>query len=168
MVAYLLDTGMQTMITGRGNLEVKAVNAIFLDFLRRNEVCFIWNRGQASPRESMAAYLLDTGMQTMITGRGNLGVKAVSAIFLDFLRRGMRPGYYAEGEGEIDAGYGPFSLARILFIITSASPGGCRCLKQPPAHAFGLHLTCGYKSKSDLWDAARMDGIPLKTDFSRK
>ncbi len=47
-------------------------------------------------------YLLDTGMKTVLTGRGDLGAKAENAIFMDFLRRGMRPGYYAEGEGEVD------------------------------------------------------------------
>jgi len=48
------------------------------------------------------AYLLDTGMKTVLTGQGDLGAKAENAIFMDFVRRDMRPGYYAEGEGEVD------------------------------------------------------------------
>jgi len=48
------------------------------------------------------AYMLDTGVKTVFTGRGDLGAKAENAVFMDLLRRGAQPAYYAEGEGEVD------------------------------------------------------------------
>ncbi len=36
---YLLDTGFKTLVTGKGDLGAKAENAVFLHFLRENEIC---------------------------------------------------------------------------------------------------------------------------------
>jgi len=47
-------------------------------------------------------YLLDTGIKTMLTGRGDLGAKAETAVFVDFVRRGVSCGYYAESQREVD------------------------------------------------------------------
>jgi len=53
-------------------------------------------------------YLLDTGFKTLLTGTGDLGAKAETAVFADFVRRADAPdankslGYYAESEREVD------------------------------------------------------------------
>lgn len=47
-------------------------------------------------------YLQDTGLKTLLTGKGDLGAKAETAVFMDFVRRGVSCGYYAESEREVD------------------------------------------------------------------
>ena len=47
-------------------------------------------------------YLLDTGFKTVLTGQGDLGAKAETAVFVDFLRRRTSCGYYAESQREVD------------------------------------------------------------------
>ncbi|OIN96403.1 hypothetical protein AUJ66_06375 [Candidatus Desantisbacteria bacterium CG1_02_38_46] len=47
-------------------------------------------------------YFLDTGFQSLLTGRLNLGAKAENTVFLHFLRKGKYCGYFAESEKEID------------------------------------------------------------------
>jgi predicted AAA+ superfamily ATPase len=47
-------------------------------------------------------YLLDSGLKSLLTGRGDLGAKAEMAVFADFVRRGTSCGYYAESEREVD------------------------------------------------------------------
>jgi len=53
-------------------------------------------------------YLLDTGMKTLFTGRGDLGAKAENSVFLHFLRNKKPCGYYAESEREVDFVVGDF------------------------------------------------------------
>ena len=48
------------------------------------------------------AYLLDTGLKTLITGQADLGAKAENAVFLHFLRKNNLCGYYAKDRKEID------------------------------------------------------------------
>ncbi len=52
-------------------------------------------------------YLLDTGVKSLFTGAGDLGAKAETAVFGDFLQRGLSCGYYAEQEREVDFASGP-------------------------------------------------------------
>ncbi len=52
-------------------------------------------------------YLLDTGVKAVFTGAGDLGAKAETAVFGDFLRRGVSCGYYAESQREMDFVSGP-------------------------------------------------------------
>jgi predicted AAA+ superfamily ATPase len=47
-------------------------------------------------------YLLDTGLKSVLTGKGDLGAKAEAVVFADFVRRGFPCGYYAESEREVD------------------------------------------------------------------
>lgn len=47
-------------------------------------------------------YFVDTGFKSLLTGSGDLGAKAEDAVFVDFLRRGVTPGYYAESQREVD------------------------------------------------------------------
>jgi predicted AAA+ superfamily ATPase len=47
-------------------------------------------------------YLLDSGFKTVLTGEGDLGAKAETAVFVDFVRRGASCGYYAESQREVD------------------------------------------------------------------
>jgi len=53
-------------------------------------------------------YLLDTGFKSLLTGKGDLGANAETAVFADFVRREDAPGankslgYYAESEREVD------------------------------------------------------------------
>lgn len=52
-------------------------------------------------------YLQDTGFKSLLTGKGDLGAKAETAVFMDFVRRGIPCGYYAESEREVDFVSGP-------------------------------------------------------------
>lgn len=52
-------------------------------------------------------YFLDTGLKSLLTGKGDLGAKAEQAVFVDLLQRGARPGYYAESKREVDFVSGP-------------------------------------------------------------
>jgi predicted AAA+ superfamily ATPase len=58
-------------------------------------------------------YLLDTGFKTLLTGSGDLGAKAETAVFVDFVRRAEAAkghkslGYYAESDREVDFVFGP-------------------------------------------------------------
>ena len=60
-------------------------------------------------------YLLDTGFKSLLTGKGDLGAKAETAVFVDFVRRGVSAGggqvlgYYAESEREMDFVFGSHS-----------------------------------------------------------
>jgi hypothetical protein len=54
-------------------------------------------------------YFLDTGFKSLLTGKGDLGAKAETAVFVDFVRRGIPCGYYAESEREVDFVSGPRS-----------------------------------------------------------
>jgi len=51
-------------------------------------------------------YLLDTGIKAVLTGRGDLGAKAETAVFADSVRRGVSCGYYAESQREVDFVFG--------------------------------------------------------------
>lgn len=53
-------------------------------------------------------YLLDTGIKTLLTGKGDSGAKAENAVFLHFLRNKKSCGYYAESEREVDFITGSF------------------------------------------------------------
>lgn len=55
-------------------------------------------------------YLLDTGFKSLLTGKGDLGAKAETAVFGDFVRRGVSCGYYAESEREVDFVSGSHAL----------------------------------------------------------
>lgn len=57
-------------------------------------------------------YLYDTGIKTLLTGKGDLGVKAENAIFLSFLKKGINCGYYAESEKELDFIFGNFTAPK--------------------------------------------------------
>ncbi|MBI3921734.1 MAG: ATP-binding protein [Armatimonadetes bacterium] len=47
-------------------------------------------------------YLVDTGLKTLLTGKGDLGAKAETAVFMRLLRTKQHPGYFAESEREVD------------------------------------------------------------------
>lgn len=47
-------------------------------------------------------YLLDNGMKTLLTGSGDLGVKAESAVFWKLRQKSEKLGYFYENEKEID------------------------------------------------------------------
>ncbi|HAW60292.1 MAG TPA: hypothetical protein DCW86_02320 [Actinobacteria bacterium] len=47
-------------------------------------------------------YLLDTGLKTLVTGKGDLGAKAENAVFLHFLRKNETCGYFAKHQKEVD------------------------------------------------------------------
>lgn len=50
-------------------------------------------------------YFLDTGMKTLLTGKGDLGAKAENAVFVHLRRREEKKGnwgYFAESEKEVD------------------------------------------------------------------
>lgn len=53
-------------------------------------------------------YLLDTGIKTLLTGKGDLGAKAENAVFVHFLRKNKACGYYAESQREVDFVTGDF------------------------------------------------------------
>lgn len=53
-------------------------------------------------------YLLDTGIKTLLTGKGDLGAKAENAVFLWFLKNRKSCGYYAESQKEVDFILGDF------------------------------------------------------------
>lgn len=55
-------------------------------------------------------YLLDTGFKTLLTGKGDLGAKAETAVFVDFVRRGTACGYYAESAREVDFVFGSYRV----------------------------------------------------------
>ncbi len=48
------------------------------------------------------AYLLDTGLKTLLTGEEDLGFKAENAVFVQFLRSDQEVGYFAESQKELD------------------------------------------------------------------
>lgn len=54
-------------------------------------------------------YLLDTGIKTILTGKGDLGFKAENAVFMHLLRNNQKVGYYAESERELDFVTGSFN-----------------------------------------------------------
>jgi len=47
-------------------------------------------------------YLADTGLKALLTGPGDLGAKAETAVFMHLLRKGEQTGYFAESEREVD------------------------------------------------------------------
>lgn len=47
-------------------------------------------------------YLMDTGLKTLITGRGDLGAKAESVVNMKFVRENKEVGYFADSEREVD------------------------------------------------------------------
>jgi hypothetical protein len=47
-------------------------------------------------------YFLDTGIKSLLTGKGDLGAKAENAVFMHLLRHGKEAGYFAESEREVD------------------------------------------------------------------
>lgn len=51
-------------------------------------------------------YLTDTGMKTIVTGRGDLGAKAENAVYLKLMRGGIKPGYYTRDKREVDFVFG--------------------------------------------------------------
>ncbi len=51
-------------------------------------------------------YLYDTGIKTILTGKGDLGFKVENAVFLELSKRYANIGYYAESEKECDFVYG--------------------------------------------------------------
>lgn len=53
-------------------------------------------------------YFLDTGIKSLLTGKGDLGAKAENAVFSHFLRKQESCGYYAESEREVDFVTGSF------------------------------------------------------------
>lgn len=59
-------------------------------------------------------YLYDTGIKSLLTGRGDLGVKMENAVFLSLLKQTQPCGYYAESEKEVDFVYGSFKLPRVI------------------------------------------------------
>lgn len=48
------------------------------------------------------AYLLDTGLKTLMTGQADLGAKAENSVFLYFLRKNKQCGYFVKDQREID------------------------------------------------------------------
>ncbi|PIZ16278.1 hypothetical protein COY52_07490 [Candidatus Desantisbacteria bacterium CG_4_10_14_0_8_um_filter_48_22] len=53
-------------------------------------------------------YFIDTGLQSLFTGRSSLGAKAENAVLMHFLRKGEQCGYFAESEREIDFAHGAY------------------------------------------------------------
>lgn len=58
---------------------------------------------------SKKIYFGDTGIKSVLTGKGDLGNKAENAVFLHLLREGKPCGYYAESEKEVDFVLGDFN-----------------------------------------------------------
>lgn len=54
-------------------------------------------------------YLLDTGIKTLLTGKGDLGMKAENAVLIQLLRENEKPAYWAESEREVDFIIGSFT-----------------------------------------------------------
>ncbi len=79
-------------------------------------------------------YLYDTGIKTLLTGQGDLGVKVENALLVDLLKKGISCGYYAESEREMDFVYG------------------------------GVDSPCGIEAKYDVhfdWQDRRYSGVKL-------
>ncbi len=53
-------------------------------------------------------YFYDTGIKTILTGKGDLGAKVEALTFLRLAKRYSNIGYYAESERELDFAYGSF------------------------------------------------------------
>lgn len=47
-------------------------------------------------------YLLDTGLKTLLTGRGDMGFKAENVVYISLLRNGKEPAYFSESQKEVD------------------------------------------------------------------
>jgi uncharacterized protein len=47
-------------------------------------------------------YLLDTGLKTLMTGRGDLGARAENVTFIHLVKNSQSPGYWAESGREVD------------------------------------------------------------------
>ena len=47
-------------------------------------------------------YLWDTGVKTLLTGQADKGIKVENAVFMEFKRRDIACGYFAESEKEVD------------------------------------------------------------------
>jgi hypothetical protein len=47
-------------------------------------------------------YFYDTGIKTLLTGSGDIGLKAENAVFMQLLRENIFCGYFAESEREVD------------------------------------------------------------------
>jgi len=59
-------------------------------------------------------YFLDTGLKTILTGRGDSGFKAENAVFMHFVRNKNQIGYYTENGKEIDFIIGGFRSPLIV------------------------------------------------------
>ncbi|MEW5758963.1 MAG: ATP-binding protein [Candidatus Omnitrophota bacterium] len=55
-------------------------------------------------------YLFDSGIKTVLTGKGDLGVKVENAVFLCLFKKQPRIGYFAESEKEIDFVFSNFHV----------------------------------------------------------
>lgn len=53
-------------------------------------------------------YFYDTGIKTVLTGKGDLGAKIENAVFLQLFKTNTSLGYYAESEKELDFACGDF------------------------------------------------------------
>lgn len=53
-------------------------------------------------------YFYDTGIKTILTGKGDLGAKTENVVFLNLIKRISSIGYFAESERELDFAMGSF------------------------------------------------------------
>jgi predicted AAA+ superfamily ATPase len=58
-------------------------------------------------------YLVDTGVKSSLTGKGDMGFKAENAVFMELLRCGREAGYHVQDQKEVDfvVGRGPAPAA---------------------------------------------------------
>lgn len=54
-------------------------------------------------------YLVDNGIKTIMTGKGDLGAKAENSVFISLLKTKQNIGYYAESEREVDFVIGSYN-----------------------------------------------------------
>ena len=47
-------------------------------------------------------YMVDTGVKTLLTGKGDKGFKAENAVFMELLRGGLEAGYHVQDRKEVD------------------------------------------------------------------
>lgn len=66
-------------------------------------------------------YFMDTGIKTILTGKGDLGFKAENAVLIHLLKRKQDIGYYAESKREVDFVVGGFKLPQPIEVKYSSN-----------------------------------------------
>lgn len=66
-------------------------------------------------------YFMDTGIKTILTGKGDLGFKAENAVLMHLLKRKQDIGYYAESKREVDFVIGGFKSPQPIEVKYSSN-----------------------------------------------